>query len=170
MESGQPSTKHRAGPLNHVSKKKHLLTRSEPLKPHRVPLSELSSSKTLINLIKKDQSVLQRSNLAQLTKMQPRGIYKGYKLARKSLKAYSIKMQYEIVFKSDRLFMLYLPSSYCSCCCSNWSEDCCSEYWYWGSSGSSTSTHKHMPKQGTTISIQANTNKKLRNSTSIHKN
>ena len=26
------------------------------------------------------------------------------------------------------------------------------------------------PKQGTTISIQANTNKKLRNSTSIHKN
>ena len=31
--------------------------------------------------------------------MQPKGIYKGYKLARKSLKAYSIKMQYEIVFK-----------------------------------------------------------------------
>ena len=31
--------------------------------------------------------------------MQPKGIYKGYKVARKSLKAYSIKMQYEIVFK-----------------------------------------------------------------------
>ena len=31
--------------------------------------------------------------------MQPKGIFKGYKLARKSLKAYSIKMQYEIVFK-----------------------------------------------------------------------
>src|SRR6185503_19164806 len=31
--------------------------------------------------------------------MQPKGIYKGYKLARKSLKAYSIKMQYEIVIK-----------------------------------------------------------------------
>ena len=25
-------------------------------------------------------------------------------------------MQYEIVFKDDRLFMLHLPSSYCSCC------------------------------------------------------
>ena len=31
--------------------------------------------------------------------MQPKGIFKGYKLARKSLKAYSIKMQYENVFK-----------------------------------------------------------------------
>ena len=36
-------------------------------------------------------------------------IYKGYKVARKSLEAYNIKMQYENVFKSDRLFMLYLP-------------------------------------------------------------
>ena len=34
---------------------KPILTRSEPLKPHRVPLSELNSSKPLINLIKKDQ-------------------------------------------------------------------------------------------------------------------
>ena len=73
----------------------------------------------------------------------------------KSLLEYSIKMQYENVFKSDRLFMLYLPSSYCSS-----SEDGYSGYWYWGSSGSSTSTHEHMAKkQGTTISIQANTNK-----------
>ena len=31
--------------------------------------------------------------------MQPKGIFKGYKLARKSLKAYRIKMQYENVFK-----------------------------------------------------------------------
>jgi hypothetical protein len=31
MESGQPSTKHRAGPLNHVSIK-HILMRREPLK------------------------------------------------------------------------------------------------------------------------------------------
>ena len=29
-------------------------------------------------------------------------IYKGYKVARKSLQAYIIKMQYESVFKSDR--------------------------------------------------------------------
>ena len=69
-------------------------------------------------------------------------------------------MQYEIVFKSDRLFMLHLPSSYCSGCCSNCSEDGCSGYWYWGSSGSSMSTHEHMAKnKATTISIQANTNK-----------
>jgi hypothetical protein len=27
-------------------------------------------------------------------------------------------MQYEIVLKSDRRFMLYLPSSKLSCCCS----------------------------------------------------
>ena len=33
--------------------------------------------------------------------MQPKGyIYKGYKVARKSLQAYSIKMQYENVFKA----------------------------------------------------------------------
>ena len=31
--------------------------------------------------------------------MQLKDVYKGYKVARKSLKAYSIKMQYEIVFK-----------------------------------------------------------------------
>ena len=31
-----------------------ILTRSEPLKPHTVPLSELNSRKPLINLIKKD--------------------------------------------------------------------------------------------------------------------
>src|SRR6185369_7059697 len=73
--------------------------------------------------------------------MQPKDIFKGYKLARKSLKAYSIEMQYEIVFKDDRLFMLYLPSSYCSCCCSNGSEDGCSGYWYWGSSDGSASPY-----------------------------
>ena len=55
-------------------------------------------------------------------------------------------MQYEIVFKSDGLFMLYLPSSYYSCCCSKCSEDSCSGYWYWGSSDGSTSTHEHMAK------------------------
>ena len=71
-----PGSKHRAGPLNHVSNKNQFLTRSEKLKPHRVPLSELSSSKPLIKLIKKDQSVIAR-HLAQLTKMQPKVIYKG---------------------------------------------------------------------------------------------
>ena len=66
--------------------------------------------------------------------------------------------------------MLYLPSSYCSGCCSNCSEDGCSGYWYWGSSEGSTSTHEHMAKTMHKISIQANTNKKLRNSTAIHEN
>src|SRR6185369_15462236 len=102
--------------------------------------------------------------------MQPKDIFKEYKLARKSLKAYSIKMQYEIVFKDDRLFMLYLPSSSCSGCCSNCSEDGCSWYWYWGSSDGSTSTHEHMAK---TMHNNKHTSKhyqKLRNSTSIHKN
>ena len=47
--------------------------------------------------------MLQRSNLAQLTKMQPMGyIYKDIKWLGKSLSAYNIKMQYEIVFKGDR--------------------------------------------------------------------
>ena len=36
----------------------------------------------------------------------PKDIYKGYKVARKSLQAYSIKIQYENVFKGDR---------WCSC-------------------------------------------------------
>ena len=72
-------------------------------------------------------------------------------------------MQYEIVIKGDRLFMLYLPSSYCSGCCSNYSKDGCSWYWYWGSSDGSTSTHEHMAKTSTTISIQANTKKQYIN-------
>jgi hypothetical protein len=48
-------------------------------------------------------------------------------------------MQYEIVFKSDRMFMLYLPSSKFSCCCPKGSEECGS----WDSSDGSTSTCDH---------------------------
>ena len=43
--------------------------------------------------------------------MQPQGIYKGYKVSRTVLIGIQYEMQYEIVFKSDRLFMLHLPSS-----------------------------------------------------------
>jgi hypothetical protein len=50
------------------------------------------------------------------------GIYIKDKVARKSLYAYRIKMQYEIVFKSDRMFILYLSSSKFYCCCSKGSE------------------------------------------------
>jgi hypothetical protein len=47
-------------------------------------------------------------------------------------------MQYENVFKSDRIFMLYLPSSKFSCWYSKGSEE--SGTWY--SSDGSTSTHE----------------------------
>jgi hypothetical protein len=56
-------------------------------------------------------------------------------------------MQYEIVFKSDRRFILYLPSSKLSCCCSNCSEDGSS--WYW--SKDSASTHDRNAKTGSSI-------------------
>ena len=52
MESGQPSTKHRAGPLNHVSIKNQFLTRREPLK-RATPGIKLHIP--LIKLIKMDQ-------------------------------------------------------------------------------------------------------------------
>ena len=53
-------------------------------------------------------------HLAQLTKMQPNGIYiKDIKWLGQSLKAYSIKMQYENIFKSDGWCSCYtcLPQS-----------------------------------------------------------
>ena len=51
MESGQPGSKHCAGPLNHVSNKT-ILTRREPLK--RATL-RIKLHIPLIKLIKKDQ-------------------------------------------------------------------------------------------------------------------
>ena len=85
-ESGQPSTKHRAGPLNHVSRKKPILTRREPLKhisQRATPRIKLHIP--LIKLIKKDQ-VCYSATPSTTTKMQPKGyIYKGYKVARKVL-------------------------------------------------------------------------------------
>jgi hypothetical protein len=53
-------------------------------------------------------------------------------------------MQYEMVFKSDRMFMLYLPSSKFSYCCLKGSEEGGSRY----PSDGSMSTHvtsKHGP-------------------------
>ena len=50
--------------------------------------------------------MLQRSNLAQLTKMQPKGIYKGYKVARKNPYRHS-------VLKCS--MKLYLKVMGCSC-------------------------------------------------------
>ena len=66
-------------------------------------------------------------------------------------------MQYEIVFKDDRLFMLYLPSSNCSCCST-------AQKMAPGTSTNAPQVAQRLltniwPKQGTTISIQANTNK-----------
>ena len=50
-------------------------------------------------------------------------------------------MQYEIVFKSDRRFMLYLPSSNCSYC-----SKCPVEGGSWYSSDCSMSTHDRNSK------------------------
>jgi hypothetical protein len=71
------------------------------------------------------------------------GINVKDKVARKSLLAYRIKMQYEIVLKSDRMFMLYLPSSNSPGCCSNCSVEG-SRY----SSKGSASTHDRNAKTG----------------------
>ena len=62
--------------------------------------------------------------------------------------------------------MLYLPSSNCSCYCSNCSEDgVCSVYWY--SSEGSTSTHEHVAKNksstNTYMQTRANTKKQYNN-------
>src|SRR6185369_7240490 len=76
MESGQPSTKHRAGPLNHVSRKNQFLTRREPLK-RATPRIKLHIP--LIKLIKKNQvcySTATYHNYQNATQ----GIYKGYKV------------------------------------------------------------------------------------------
>ena len=55
--------------------------------------------------------------------------------------------------------MLYLPSSYCSCCCSNWSEDGCSGYWYWAPPVAQRLLTNTWPKTKNNINIQANTKK-----------
>ena len=62
--------------------KKQFLTRREPLK-QATPRIKLHIP--LIKLIKKRTKCVIARHLAQLTKMQPKGIYKGYKVARKSL-------------------------------------------------------------------------------------
>ena len=90
--------------------------------------------------------------------MQPKGIYKGYKLARKSLKAYSIKMQYEIVIKVIGGVHVILASLKSSSAAQTALKM---------ASGTGTVAPpvaqrlltNTWPKRGTTISIQANTNK-----------
>jgi hypothetical protein len=77
--------------------------------------------------------------------------------------AHSVKMHYEIVFKSDRMLMLYLPSSNSPSCCSNASEEGGS----WYSSGVSTSTHDRNAKTWPTHAHTCKQWKKIRNSTTI---
>ena len=91
--------------------------------------------------------------------MQPKGIYKGYKLARKSLKAYSIKMQYAIVIKVIG----------CSCytCLPRTAPAAAQTGQKTAAPGTGTGAPQMdqrlltntWPKQCTIISIQANTNK-----------
>ena len=98
-------------------------------------------------------------------------IYKVIKWLGKSLQAYSIKIQYENVFKSDGC---------CSCytCLPQTTPAAAQTDLKMVALGTGTGAPQMdqrlltntWPKQRTTISIQANTNKKLRNSTSIHKN
>ena len=91
--------------------------------------------------------------------MQNKGILKGYKLARKSLKAYSIKMQYEIVIKVIG----------CSCytCLPRTAPAAAQSAPKTAAPGTGTGAPQKdqrlltntWPKQCTNISIQANTNK-----------
>jgi hypothetical protein len=74
-------------------------------------------------------------------------------------------MQYEIEFKSDRMFMLYMPSSKFSCYCSKGSE-AGSRY----SSDGSTSTHDRNIQAWSTQVHTCKQWQKIRNSTTIQSN
>ena len=91
--------------------------------------------------------------------MQPKGIYKGYKLARKSLKAYSIKCSMK----------MYLKVIGCSCytCLPRTAPAATQTGQKTAAPGTGTGAPQMdqrlltntWPKQCTEISIQANTNK-----------
>ena len=84
--------------------------RREPLKPTQRATLRIKSHKPLIKLIKKDQ-VCYSEAPSTTNQNDTQGTYiKDIKWLGKSLYAYNIKIQYEIVFKGDRMFMLYLPS------------------------------------------------------------
>jgi hypothetical protein len=72
MESGQPSTKHRAGLLNHVSNKNIFLRGREPLK-HTAQRATLRIKLyiSLIKLIKKDQ-LYESAAPSTTSQMQPK--------------------------------------------------------------------------------------------------
>ena len=76
MENGQLSTKHRAGPLNHVSTK-YILTRREPPKHEAQRATpRIKLHKSLIKLIKKDQ-VCYSAAPSTTNQNATQGIYKG---------------------------------------------------------------------------------------------
>src|SRR6185295_18919643 len=129
MQSGQPGSKHRAGPLNHVSNKTNF---KRDVSPSNGPLSELNSSKPLIKLLKRTIMCYSAAPSTTNQNATQRIYIKDIKWLGNPYRHTILKMQYECVFKSDRLFMIYLPSLYCSCYCSKCSEDGCSGYWYWG--------------------------------------
>ena len=91
--------------------------------------------------------------------MQPKGIFKGYKLARKSLKAYSIKCSMK----------MYLKMIGCSCytCLPRTVPAAAQSGQKTAAPGTGTGAPQMdqrlltntWPKRSTTISIQANTNK-----------
>ena len=68
-------------------------------------------------------------------------------------------MQYESVFKSDGLFMLYLPSSYCSAAAQTGQKTAAPGTGTGAPPVAQRLLTKTWPKQYTIISIHANTNK-----------
>ena len=68
-------------------------------------------------------------------------------------------MQYEIVIKSDRLFMLYLPSSYCPAATQSGQKTAAPGTGTGAPQMDQRLLTNTWPKQGMTVSIQANTNK-----------
>jgi hypothetical protein len=107
-ESGQPSNKHRAGPLNQVSIK-YILTRREPLK-HTTQRATLRIKLhiPLIKLIKKDQ-VYESAAPSTTNQMQPKVfISKGYKWLGNPYKHTVLKC-------SMKLYLKVIGCSYYTC-------------------------------------------------------
>ena len=79
--------------------KKPILTRREPLKPTQRATLRIKLHIPLIKLIKKDQVCYSAAPSTTNQNATQRIYIKDIKWLGKSLKAYSIKMQYEMVFK-----------------------------------------------------------------------
>ena len=93
--------------------------------------------------------------------MQPKGYIKDIKWLGKSLKAYSIKMQYEIVIKDDRWCSCYtcLPQTVPAAAQTDLKMNAAPRTGTGAPQMDQRLLMNTWPKQCTIISIQANTNK-----------